>query len=180
MPQKRNPDSLELIRGKTNIIRNQSSSLLNVLSNLPLTYFKDFQEDKKIIFDSYDDLKLCINVMTEVLKESNFNANKGLEICEDNFASATDLADYLVLEKNISFRDSYQIIASIVNYAQLNKKNMNQLSLGEFKKFNHTIDRNIFQYVDIRKSVTRKKTAMSTNPKKVIEAIKNAEIFLKK
>ena len=86
----------------------------------------------------------------------------------------------MLLEKNISFRDSYQIIASIVNYAQLNKKNMNQLSLGEFKKFNHTIDRNIFQYIDIRNSVTRKKTAMSTNPKKVIEAIKNAETFLKK
>jgi len=180
MPQKRNPDSLELIRGKTNIIRNQSSSLLNVLSNLPLTYFKDFQEDKKIIFDSYDDLKLCINVMTEVLKESSFNANKGLKICEDNFASATDLADYLVLEKNISFRDSYKIIASIVNYAQSNKKNMNQLSLGEFKKFKHTIDRNIFQYIDIKNSVTRKKTPMSTNPKKVIKVIKEAENFLKK
>ena len=180
MPQKRNPDSLELIRGKSNIIRNQSSSLLNVLSNLPLTYFKDFQEDKKIIFDSYDDLILCIEVLSEIIKESKFNKINGYKICEDNFASATDLADYLVLEKKITFRDSYKIIASIVSYAQTNKKNMSQLTLQDFQKFNKKIDQGIFKYIDIKNSVTRKKTTMSTNPSKVAQAIKKAEKFVKK
>jgi argininosuccinate lyase len=180
MPQKRNPDSLELIRGKSNIIRNQSSSLLNVLANLPLTYFKDFQEDKKIIFDSYDDLILCIEVLSEIIKESKFNTVNGYKICEDNFASATDLADYLVLEKKITFRDSYKIIASIVSYAQTNKKNMSQLTLQDFQKFNKKIDQGIFKYIDIKNSITRKKTIMSTNPSKVAQAIKKAEKFVKK
>jgi|TARA_B110000114_G_C15091867_1_gene399059 argininosuccinate lyase len=180
MPQKRNPDSLELIRSKSNIIRNQNSSLLNVLSNLPLTYFKDFQEDKKMIFDSYDDLKLCLDVMTEVLKESSFNSSNGLKICEDNFASATDLADYLVIEKKISFRESYKIIAAIVNYAKIESKNMSELSLEEFKEFSKKIDRNIFKYIDIKNSINRKKTNMSTNPIKVAKAIKKALIYIKK
>ncbi len=180
MPQKRNPDSLELIRSKSNIIRNQNSSLLNVLSNLPLTYFKDFQEDKKMIFDSYDDLKLCIDVMTAVLRESSFNSANGLKICEDNFASATDLADYLVIEKEISFRDSYKIIAEIVDYAKTKEKTMSQLSLEEFKIFNKKIDKNIFKYIDIKNSINRKKTNMSTNPFKVNRAIKKALIFIKK
>ena len=180
MPQKRNPDSLELIRSKSNIIRNQNSSLLNVLSNLPLTYFKDFQEDKKMIFDSYDDLKLCIDVMTAVLRESSFKSANGLKICEDNFASATDLADYLVIEKEISFRDSYKIIAEIVDYAKTKEKTMSQLSLEEFKIFNKKIDKNIFKYIDIKNSINRKKTNMSTNPFKVNRAIKKALIFIKK
>lgn len=179
MPQKRNPDSLELIRGKSNIVRNQSTNLLNVLSNLPLTYFKDLQEDKKIIFESYDDTILCLRVLSEVLKESRFITDNTIQICEKNFASATDLADYLVMKKKINFRNSYKIIAEIVNYAQLKNKSMNDLTLDEFRKFHKSIDRNIYDYIDIRKSILRKKTNMSTNPNKVSIAIKKASNFLK-
>ena len=178
MPQKRNPDSLELIRGKSNIVRNQSTNFLNVISNLPLTYFKDFQEDKKIIFESFDDLTLCIDVMTEIMKESEFNTKNGVNICEANYASATDLADYLVIEKKITFRNSYKIIANIVNYCQLQKKNMHEISLDEFKKFNKKIDKKIFDYIDIKSSILRKKTLMSTNPKKVSNALRKANNFL--
>ena len=178
MPQKRNPDSLELIRGKTNIIRNKSMDLMNMLSNLPLTYFKDFQEDKKIIFDTYDDLTLCLQVLSEVIKESKFTTNHALKICEENYASATDLADYLVIEKRIAFRESYKIIASIVDYAQKQKKSMHEIELEEFKKFNKNIDKNIYHYIDIQKSVLRKKTSMSTHPSRVKQAIKNAKSYI--
>ncbi|MAV82001.1 MAG: argininosuccinate lyase [Pelagibacteraceae bacterium] len=180
MPQKRNPDSLELIRGKANLTRNQSSNFLNVVANLPLTYFKDFQEDKKIVFDSYDSTKLCLEVITEIIKESKFNTENSLAICDDNFASATDLADYLVVKKKLPFRESYKIIASIVKFAQNNNKTLAKLSLNEFKKFYSKIDQEIYNYIDISKSIFRKKTPMSTNPKKVELAIKRAERFLNK
>ena len=121
MPQKRNPDSLELIRSKANIIRTKGMEFSNIISGLPLTYFKDFQEDKKIIFDTYDELFMCINVMSEVIKGSRFNQDFGIQICNDYHATATDLADYLVIEK-IPFRVSYKIIANIVKHAQIKIK----------------------------------------------------------
>ena len=97
MPQKRNPDSLELIRSKANIIRSKSQEFSNIISNLPLTYFKDFQEDKKIIFESFDELSLCLNVMSDVIKKSNFNKKICVELCEVNFATANDLSDYFFI-----------------------------------------------------------------------------------
>ncbi len=179
MPQKRNPDSLELIRSKANIIRTKGMEFSNIISGLPLTYFKDFQEDKKIIFDTYDELFMCINVMSEVIKGSRFNQDFGIQICNDYHATATDLADYLVIEKKIPFRVSYKIIASIVKHAQNKNKNISELGLNEFKKFEKSIDNKIYQYVDVKKSLLRKKTIMSTNPKNVLNKIKNYEKFLK-
>jgi len=104
MPQKRNPDSLELIRAKANIIRTKGMEFSNIISGLPLTYFKDFQEDKKIIFESYDELMTCLKVMTDVIKKSEFEKKQGLKICNEFFATATDLADYLVIKKKHTFQ----------------------------------------------------------------------------
>ena len=179
MPQKRNPDSLELIRSKSNIIRTKGMEFSNIISGLPLTYFKDFQEDKKIIFDSYDELSMCINVMSKVIKKSKFNKTIGKQICDKHFATATDLADYLVIEKNIPFRKSYKIIARIVQYAQANNKNLSELTLYDYKLHEKLIDNRIYQYVDVKKSLMRKKTIMSTNPKNVSNKIKRFEKFLK-
>ena len=179
MPQKRNPDSLELIRSKANIIRTKSQEFSNVISNLPLTYFKDFQEDKKIIFECFDELSLCLNVMSDVIKKSDFNKKIGVELCETNFATATDLADYLVIEKNIPFRKSYKTIADIVQFALKNKMKLSEISLEEFQKFEKSIDSNIYQYIDVKKSLSRKKTNMSTNPKEVSKKINKFQKFLK-
>ena len=179
MPQKRNPDSLELIRSKANIIRTKSQEFSNIISNLPLTYFKDFQEDKKIIFECFDELSLCLNVMSDVIKKSDFNKKIGVELCETNFATATDLADYLVIEKNIPFRKSYKTIADIVQYALKNKMKLSEISLKEFQKFEKSIDSNIYQYIDVKKSLSRKKTNMSTNPKEVSKKIHKFWKFLK-
>ena len=179
MPQKRNPDSLELIRSKANIIRTKSHEFSNIISNLPLTYFKDFQEDKKIIFECFDELSLCLNVMSDVIKKSDFNKKIGVELCETNFATATDLADYLVIEKNIPFRKSYKTIADIVQFALKNKMKLSEISLNEFQKFVKSIDSNIYQYIDVKKSLSRKKTNMSTNPKEVSKKINKFQKFLK-
>jgi len=179
MPQKRNPDSLELIRSKANIIRSKSQEFSNIISNLPLTYFKDFQEDKKIIFDCFDELSICLNVMSDVIKKSHFNKKIGVELCETNFATATDLADYLVIEKNIPFRKSYKTIAEIVQFALNNKMKLSEISLKEFQKFEKLIDSNIYQYIDVKKSLARKKTNMSTNPKEVSKKIRKFQKFLK-
>ena len=171
MPQKRNPDSLELIRAKANIIRTKGMEFSNIISGLPLTYFKDFQEDKKIIFESYDELITCLKVMTDVIKKSEFEKKQGLKICNEFFATATDLADYLVIKKSIPFRNSYKIIAQIVSYAQKNKKNLSEVSLKEFQLFEKSITKDIYEYIDVEKSLYRKKTKMSTNPKLVSQKI---------
>ena len=178
MPQKRNPDSLELIRAKTNTIRIKSLEFSNIISNLPLTYFKDFQEDKRIIFDCYDELLSCLKVMQDVIKKSNFEQSVGRDINNNYYATATDLADYLVIEKKIPFRDSYKIIADIVNYAQQHNKNLSEIKIDEYQKFQKVIDKNIYKYVDVDKSLSRKKTSMSTNPKEVSRMIKKYLKFL--
>ena len=179
MPQKRNPDSLELIRAKTNTIRIKSLEFSNIISNLPLTYFKDFQEDKRIIFDCYDELLSCLKVMQDVIKKSNFEKSVGRDINNNYYATATDLADYLVIEKKITFRDSYKIIADIVSYAQQHNKNLSEIKIDEYQKFQKVIDKNIYKYVDVDKSLSRKKTSMSTNPKEVSRMIKKYLKFLK-
>ena len=179
MPQKRNPDSLELIRAKTNSIRIKSLEFSNIISNLPLTYFKDFQEDKRIIFDCYDELLSCLQVMQDVIKKSKFEQSVGRDIINNYYATATDLADYLVIEKKIPFRDSYKIIADIVSYAQQHNKNLSEIKIDEYQKFQKVIDKNIYKYVDVDKSLSRKKTSMSTNPKEVSRMIKKYLKFLK-
>ena len=178
MPQKRNPDSLELIRAKTNSIRIKSLEFSNIISNLPLTYFKDFQEDKRIIFDCYDELLSCLQVMQDVIKKSKFEQSIGRDINNNYYATATDLADYLVIEKKITFRDSYKIIADIVSYAQQHNKNLSEIKIDEYQKFQKVIDKNIYKYVDVDKSLSRKKTSMSTNPKEVSRMIKKYLKFL--
>ena len=178
MPQKRNPDSLELIRAKTNTIRIKSLEFSNIISNLPLTYFKDFQEDKRIIFDCYDELLSCLKVMQDVIKKSKFEQSVGRDINNNYYATATDLADYLVIEKKITFRDSYKIIADIVSYAQQHNKNLSEITIDEYQKFQKVIDKNIYKYVDVDKSLSRKKTSMSTNPKEVSRMIKKYLKFL--
>ena len=100
-------------------------------------------------------------------------------LCNQYFATSTDLADYLVIEKKIPFRKSYKIIAEIVQYAQKNNKNLSQLDIVEFHLFEKLIDKKIYQYVDVKKSLGRKKTPMSTNPKNVTKNIKKYESFLK-
>ena len=122
MPQKKNPDPLEYLRGKTGFAYGNLFSMLTILKGLPLSYFKDLQDDKQIIFNTYDNLVNCLKIMDEVLKNLAPNKKKMLDLAEYGYITATDLADYLVQNYSMSFRKAYQKTAAIVNFAEKKKK----------------------------------------------------------
>ena len=134
MPQKKNPDLLEYLRGKTGNFYVNLFSMLTILKGLPLSYFKDLQDDKKIVFESNDNLNNCLKIFDEVLKNSNPNKIKMLELANNGFITATDLADYLVKNHSMSFRKAYQKTSAIVNFAEQRKKKLHQLTLEDLKK----------------------------------------------
>ena len=122
MPQKKNPDLLEYLRGKSGNIYGNLFSMLTILKGLPISYFKDLQDDKEIIFRSNDTLIDCLKILDEVLKNLSPNKKRMLEIAESGFITATDLADYLVKNHSMSFRKAYQKTAAIVNFAEKKEK----------------------------------------------------------
>ena len=131
MPQKKNPDLLEYLRGKTGGIYGNLFSMLTILKGLPLSYFKDLQDDKEIVFKSNDTLNNCLKILDEILKNCVPNKKKMLELASTGYITATDLDDYLVKVHSISFRTAYQKTAQIVNLAERKKKNLNELTWEE-------------------------------------------------
>ena len=129
MPQKKNPDLLEYLRGKTGSNYGNLFSMLTILKGLPLSYFKDLQDDKEIIFKSNETLINCLKILDEILKNISPNKKRMLELANSGYTTATDLADYLVRNHSMSFRKAYQKTAIIVNLAEKKKKNLNQLTL---------------------------------------------------
>ena len=121
MPQKKNPDPAELIRGRTGINYGKLNSILTIMKGLPISYFKDLQDDKEIVFRSFDTLDNSISIMTEVLNNFKPNKTRMLKLANKGFVTATDLAEYLVKYHNKSFRSAYKITAKIVNYAEKKK-----------------------------------------------------------
>ena len=121
MPQKRNPDAAELIRGKSGRIIGNYVSLFNTLKALPLSYSKDMQEDKEPLFDSVRQTKVCLEILTEMLFTASFLTNNMKEMCKKGFITATDIADWLVKEKGITFRDAHNITGRIVALAEEKK-----------------------------------------------------------
>ena len=125
MPQKKNPDLLEYLRGKSGSSYGNLFSMLTILKGLPLSYFKDLQDDKEIVFKSNDTLIYCLKIFDEILKNTSANKKKMLELASYGYITATDLADYLVRNHSMSFRKAYQKTAAIVNLAEKRKKNLN-------------------------------------------------------
>ena len=118
MPQKENPDPAELIRGRVGINYGKLTSILTMMKGLPMTYFKDMQDDKALVFDGYDNLKDTLIMSLELVKNLKPNKNRMLELANSGFTTATDFADYLVKEKNLTFRESYGIASKLVNFAE--------------------------------------------------------------
>ena len=175
MPQKKNPDSLEYLRGKTGKIYGNLFSMLTILKGLPLSYFKDLQDDKEIVFKSNDTLLDCLKILSEILKNLNANKKRMLELTNSGYVTATDLADYLVKNYSMSFRKAYQKTASIVNLAEKRKKNLNELSLEELKKIEPKLDLDILKVLNLKNSVSSKKSYGGTsfdNIKKMITKYK--------
>jgi argininosuccinate lyase len=175
MPQKKNPDSAELIRGKMGRLSGNFISLLTTVKGLPLTYSKDLQEDKEPVFDSYDNLVLIIEVANGIIKGVKINKNEMLKACNKGNLMATDLADWLVINYNVSFRKAYRMIGKIISIA--NKKNcqINDLTIAELNIIGNDSGAKIKKFLKIDNSINYKKSLGSTSPKEVKKAIQIAK-----
>ena len=175
MPQKKNPDLLEFLRGKSGIIYGNLFSMLTILKGLPLSYFKDLQDDKMIVFNSSDTLLDCLKILEEVLKNISPNKKQMLKLANSGYITATDLADYLVKNYSITFRKAYQKTAEIVNFAEKRKKRLDQLTLEELKTIEPKLTNDVLKVFDLEKSVNSKKSYGGTsfdNIKKMIKKYK--------
>jgi argininosuccinate lyase len=171
MPQKKNPDLLEYLRGKSGSTYGNLFSMLTILKGLPLSYFKDLQDDKEIIFKSNDTLLDCLKIFDELLKNLNPNKKKMIELANTGYITATDLADYLVKNFSMPFRKAYQKTAAIVNLAEKKKKKLDELSLEDLKKIEPKLTNDVLKVFDLRNSVDSKKSYGGTsfeNIKKMI------------
>ena len=178
MPQKKNPDLLEFLRGKSGSTYGNLFSMLTILKGLPLSYFKDLQDDKEIVFKSYDTLIGCLKIFEEVIKNLRPNREQMFKLANNGYITATDLADYLVKNHSMSFRKAYQKTAAIVNLAEKKKKNLNELSLDEMKKIVPGLKDDVFKVFDLKNSVNSKRSYGGTsfdNIKKMIMKYKKTK-----
>ena len=175
MPQKKNPDLLEYLRGKTGRTYGNLFSMLTILKGLPLSYFKDLQDDKEIVFKSNDTLMDCLRIFDEILKNIKPNKDRMLMLANSGYITATDLADHLVKNHSMSFRKAYQKTAAIVNFAEKKKKNLNELTMEEFKNIEPKLTNDVLKVFDLKNSVNSKKSYGGTsfdNIKKMITKYK--------
>ena len=171
MPQKKNPDHLEFLRGKSGQVYGNLFSMLTILKGLPLSYFKDLQDDKEIVFRTNDILVNSLKILNEVLINFHPDHKKMLKLAKTGFITATDLADYLVKNHSISFRDAYKKTATIVNYAEKNKKDLDDLTLQELRKVEPKLTSEVLKVFNLNNSVNSKKSYGGTafdNIKKMI------------
>ena len=174
MPQKKNPDGAELVRGKASSVISNLNALLIILKGLPLAYSKDLQDDKKIVFSTFDDVYLTLGVMSEMWSKISFNNNIMAEAVNNSNATATDFANWLVQNLQLSFREAYHLTGKIVAYADENNKKLHQLKLTELQKFNKKINNDAKKTFSIKESINNKKSFGGTSPQRVKETIKYA------
>jgi argininosuccinate lyase len=177
MPQKKNPDIAELVRGKTGRVYGSLMSILTTLKGLPLAYNKDMQEDKEILFDSVNNVKLCIKVFDGMLKTLSINKDNMKKAAKGGFTNATEVADYLVA-KGIPFRNAHEISGKIVLYCIDNEKAIDDLSLSEIKGFSEKFEEDIFEAVSLDTCLKKRSLPGGPSPETVLEAIKKAKKYL--
>ena len=163
MPQKKNPDPAELIRGKVGINYGKLNAMLTIMKGLPMSYFKDMQDDKELVFSGFDTLKDTLNMSAELINSVNANKSNMLFMANQGHTTATDFADHLVKNKNLSFRESYAISAKLVNFAEKNEKLLSELSLEEVKKFYKDLDISVLKVFDVKNSMNMKKSYGGTS-----------------
>ena len=177
MPQKKNPDMAELVRGKTGRVYGDLMALLTTLKGLPLTYNKDMQEDKECLFDARDTLIKSLMVFTAMLSTCTFRADNMARSAEGGFTNATDAADYLV-KKGMTFRDAHAVIGRLVLYCVKDNKGLLDLSLEELQSFSELFEEDIFVACSMRACVTLRDVPGGPAPNRVRETIEAGEKFL--
>ena len=178
MPQKKNPDILELVRGKTGRVYGNLMALLTTMKGLPLTYNKDMQEDKEALFDSVDTVEHSLKVISLLLKEISFNQEIMKSAAEKGYLVATDLADYLVT-KGMTFRQAHETIGRMVLFAIEQQRELNELTLKEMKEFSKKITKDVSDWIDPLSSVKRRNLPGGTGPDAVKKALNKAKEELK-
>lgn len=179
MPQKKNPDVAELMRGKTGRIYGNLISLLTTMKGLPLSYNRDMQEDKETLFDTVDTVKKTIHVTIQLLQNITFNAKRMAEVAGEGFSTATDIVEYLV-KKGVPFRNAHEITGKIVKYCINNNKELKDLSLEEYKNFSELLDLDIYNFIDPFDSINAKKSQGGTSKESVVHQINKLKERLKK
>jgi len=177
MPQKKNPDVAELVRGKTGRVYGNLVGLLTVMKGLPLAYHSDMQEDKESLFDAVDTLKACLDVCAGMIRTMTVNEEKILSALASDYSNATELADYLA-RKGVPFRQAHQITGRIVKYCIEKNILLRNLSLDEFRRFSEMLGEDIYSLLSPDVCVNRRKSPGATAPDRVREQISLAEKLL--
>ena len=175
MPQKKNPDPLEYLRGKTGNSFGNLFSMLTILKGLPLSYFKDLQDDKELVFNSFDQIKNSILILIEILKNFTPDKKRMYELANIGYTTSTDLADYIVKCYGLPFRKAYQITSKIVNYAESKNIKLSELTLKELKKIEPKLNEDALKVFNLENSIKSKKSYGGTsfeNVKKMIKKYK--------
>ncbi len=179
MPQKKNPDMAELVRGKTGRVYGDLMALLTVLKGLPLAYNKDMQEDKESVFDAIDTVKMCLEVFIGMVSSMKANKENMLKAAQNGFINATDLADYLV-KKGLPFRSAYKISGQIVAYCIQEKKVLETLTIDEYKQFSELFDDDVYKDIDLKACVDKRISEGGTSVSSVEKQIEFAKDYLSK
>lgn len=167
MPQKKNPDAAELVRGKIGRVNGSLIGLLTVMKGLPLTYSKDMQEDKEGVFDAAETLELCLAAMTGMISDMNVNKNAMKEAAGSGYSTATDLADWLVREAGLPFRDAHHVTGAAVALAESEAKELAELTLEQFQGIHPEITNDIYNVLTVEASVASRTSFGGTAPKNV-------------
>jgi argininosuccinate lyase len=173
MPQKKNPDSLELIRGKAGRVFGHHAGLLATMKGLPLAYNKDMQEDKEALFDALDTLQASLRVMTTVLGNVRLNRERAMEAALGGYSNATDLADYLV-RRGMEFRLAHEVVGRVVGFAIEEGRPLEQLSIEQYREFSPVFDETLYEAITIEASLASKAARGGTSPERVGEALERA------
>tara|TARA_B100000686_G_scaffold346630_1_gene433697 strand:+ start:19 stop:1266 length:1248 start_codon:yes stop_codon:yes gene_type:complete len=171
MPQKKNPDPAELIRGRAGKNFGTLQAMLTIMKGLPLSYYKDMQEDKALVFNSYDTLLESIIITNELVKSLKANRERMLSLSNEGYTTSADFADYLVQNYNLSFRDAYKISAKLVNYAEKKRKKLNELSFNEVKRVKNDLNKNVMEIFNVVNSVNTKTSYGGTSTKNIKKMI---------
>ncbi|MEE2643711.1 MAG: argininosuccinate lyase [Myxococcota bacterium] len=170
MPQKKNPDIPELVRGKSGRVIGDLVSLLTTLKGLPLAYNKDLQEDKEALFDAVDTLADCVQVMSKLLPACQVNREAMRRACDAGFVTATDVADYLA-NKGVPFRAAHHVVGGLVRWCIEEQRTLTSLSLEEFQRFSADFDKDILEAVTVESSLSARESYGGTSPAQVIPAL---------
>ncbi len=170
MPQKKNPDSMELVRGKAGRVIGHGTSLLAMLKGLPLAYNKDMQEDKEAVFDSFDTVSACLGVTTTVLRNLSINEERTREAASTGYMNATELADYLV-RKGMPFREAHETVGRIVVHAISRGLELHELSIEEMRSLSASIEDDVLGWLSLERTLATKSQIGGTSPECVTDAL---------